>query len=204
MKQDGQYDILAPRERVWAALNDPSVLAACIDGCQSMEQRSDTGFQATVRAKVGPVSAVFKAEIELSDVRPPEGYTLTASASGGAAGFGRGTAAVNLEPQATADGEESTRLTYTVDAKVGGKLAQIGSRLVDGAARKMADDFFREFSAAVAAGDAASQKASSAATGVDESAGNDAGQVPEYEPSQQWKVWLLVFGILIGTFLLTM
>ena len=150
MQQNGEYLIPAPVETVWQALNDPEVLGACIPGCQSVTQVDDTHFDASVKAKVGPVSATFQAGLELTDLNPPNSYTIAGNVKGGAAGFGKGTAAVSL-----ADADGGTRLSYEVNANVGGKLAQVGSRLVDGAARKMADDFFSAFSEHLGGGQAA-------------------------------------------------
>jgi carbon monoxide dehydrogenase subunit G len=145
MRQSGEYRIGAPVSAVWRALNDPEVLARCIDGCQSMERVGPDAFHAAVKAKVGPVSAVFTAEVDLSDIVAERAYTLRASVKGGAAGFGKGAARVTL-----LDEGASTLLGYEVEGSVGGKLAQIGQRLIDGAARKMADDFFKAFSETVA------------------------------------------------------
>lgn len=127
--------------RVWEALNDPETLKACIPGCESFVRESDQVWSATVNTRVGPVSARFAGRVELADVNPPVGYTLRFSGQGGAAGFASGEAKVTLAP--TAGG---TDVAYTANAKIGGKLAQIGSRLVDGAAAKIADDFFARFS----------------------------------------------------------
>ena len=154
MEMSGEYRIPASRETVWQALNDPEVLRACIPGCQELERTSDTGFAATVKAKVGPVSATFKGEVELEDIDPPAGYRIQGEGKGGVAGFAKGGANVRLAE----DGSE-TILTYDADAKVGGKLAQIGSRLIAGTARKMADQFFGTFAEHVApgSGDAAAE-----------------------------------------------
>lgn len=140
MDMSGEYRIAAPRERVWAALNDPAILKQAIPGCEELNKVSETELEATARAKIGPVSARFKGKVVLSDLNPPQSYTLTGEGSGGAAGFAKGQAQVVL----TADGGQ-TLLQYTVKASIGGKLAQIGQRLVDGAARKMADEFFDKF-----------------------------------------------------------
>ena len=140
MQMTGEYRIEAPRETVWAALNDPDVLKACIPGCEELEKTSDTGFAAKVKAKVGPVSAKFAGEVTLSDINPPESYTISGEGKGGAAGFAKGGAKVRLDEDGGA-----TLLHYEVDARVGGKLAQIGARLIDGTAKKMADDFFGKF-----------------------------------------------------------
>ncbi|HEY8243138.1 MAG TPA: carbon monoxide dehydrogenase subunit G [Casimicrobiaceae bacterium] len=130
----------APPDRVWAALNDPDVLKACIPGCESFELAPDGSYATTVAARVGPVSARFSGRVELADVDPPLGYTIRFSGQGGAAGFANGEAKVQLAP---ADG--GTALSYTASAQVGGKIAQIGSRLIDGAAAKLADEFFAAF-----------------------------------------------------------
>lgn len=146
MQQAGEYRIGAPREAVWRALNDPDILARCIEGCESMTKTGDDTFNAAVRARVGPLSALFNAEIKLKDLDPPNGYTLEGAVKGGAAGFGKGTAKVSLH-DAEAGG---TLLKYEVEGNVGGKLAQVGQRLIDGTARKMADDFFARFAETVA------------------------------------------------------
>jgi len=146
MQMTGQYRIEAPRETVWKALNDVEVLRACIPGVEEIEKTSDTSFSAKVRAKVGPVSARFAGDVTLSDLDPPRGYTISGEGKGGAAGFAKGGAKVNLEEDGAA-----TLLNYEVTAQVGGKLAQIGSRLIDGTAKKMADDFFSRFATQVGA-----------------------------------------------------
>ena len=147
MDMTGEYRIPAPREKVWAALNDPETLRASIPGCESLEKASDNAFIATVVAKVGPVKAKFNGHVTLLNLNPPESYTISGEGKGGAAGFAKGSAAVRLE-----DGEDAgdgTLLSYDVTASVGGKLAQLGSRLIDGFARKMADSFFENFAQAV-------------------------------------------------------
>ena len=144
MQMTGQYRIEAPREKVWEALNDVEVLRVCIPGVEEIEKTSDTSFTAKVRAKVGPVSARFAGNVTLSDLDPPHGYTISGEGKGGAAGFAKGGAKVRLEEDGAA-----TLLNYDVDAQVGGKLAQIGSRLIDGTAKKMADDFFARFAETV-------------------------------------------------------
>ena len=145
MRMTGECRIEAPRETVWAALNEPEVLKRCIAGCEKLEKVSDTEFTATVKAKVGPVSVKFAGAVTLSDLDPPASYTISGEGKGGAAGFAKGGAKVAL----TADGG-ATVLTYDVEARVGGKLAQIGSRLVDSTAKKFADDFFGRFAEEVA------------------------------------------------------
>lgn len=145
MQQAGEYRIEAEPQAVWRALNDPDVLARAIDGCQSMEEVGEGAFRAKVKAKVGPVSATFDIDIAIEDADPPHAYTLTGQAKAGPAGFGKGSAAVRL----VEDGD-ATVLRYEVEASIGGKLAQIGQRLVDASARKSAEDFFRKFAEIVA------------------------------------------------------
>jgi hypothetical protein len=140
MKMTGQELIPAARERVWAALNDPQVLKQSVPGCQSITRTSPTAFEATVVAKVGPVKAKFAGNVTLSKLKPPESYVISGQGKGGAAGFAKGNAAIKLS-----EAEGGTMLSYEVDAQVGGKLAQIGSRLIDSSARKMAGDFFKRF-----------------------------------------------------------
>jgi uncharacterized protein len=145
MDMTGEYRIPAPRQKVWEALNNPDVLRASIPGCESLEKLSDTEMKGRISAKVGPVSAKFSGNVTLSDLDPPNGYRISGEGTGGAAGFAKGGATVKL----TDDGSGGTILSYKVDAQIGGKLAQIGSRLIDGVARKMAEDFFGRFGAAV-------------------------------------------------------
>jgi carbon monoxide dehydrogenase subunit G len=144
MEMNGTRQIAAPREVVWAALNDAEVLKSAIPGCEELSGGPADGFEATVKQKVGPVSATFRGRVQLSDVVPLTSYTIAGEGKGGAAGFAKGSAAVRL-----ADSEGGTLLSYDVTANVGGKLAQLGSRLIDGFAKKMADAFFDNFRAAV-------------------------------------------------------
>ena len=146
MDMSGEERIAAPRDAVWAALNDPEVLKACIPGCEELNKTSDTEFVARVVAKIGPVKAGFGGKVTLSDLDPPNGYTITGEGQGGAAGFAKGGAKVRLE---SVDAGAATILHYAADAQIGGKLAQIGSRLVEGSARKLADEFFANFGKAV-------------------------------------------------------
>jgi carbon monoxide dehydrogenase subunit G len=141
MDMTGEYRIPAPRERVWAALNDPDTLKASLPGCETLERVSDQEFAATVAAKVGPVRAKFKGQVTLSDLNPPESYKIAGEGKGGAAGFAKGGADVRLVEESA----EVTVLSYTAKADVGGKLAQLGSRLIDATAKKMADEFFDNF-----------------------------------------------------------
>lgn len=148
MEMTGRYQIPAPREKVWAALNDPVVLKACIPGCEQLEKLSDTEMAATVKTKVGPVSATFTGNVTLSDIDPPNGYTISGEGKGGVAGFAKGGAEVSL-----ADDNGMTLLTYTAKGQVGGKLAQVGARLIDATAKQMADQFFATFADRVASED---------------------------------------------------
>lgn len=145
MEMTGEQRIPVPQQRVWEALNDPEILRACIAGCESITRISDVEYKVVMTAAVGPVKAKFNGKLILGDLNPPDSYSLAFEGSGGAAGFGKGSAQVALTP----DGK-GTLLTYRAAATVGGKLAQIGSRLIDGVARKMADDFFVKFNATVA------------------------------------------------------
>ena len=140
MELNGQQRIAAPRQKVWDALNDPRVLKACIPGCESLTQDGDSAFDAIVQAKVGPVRAKFTGRVELSDIRPPESYRISGEGKAGPAGVAKGSADVSL----VEDGD-GTVLNYVVKADVGGKLAQIGSRLVQSTANKYAADFFARF-----------------------------------------------------------
>jgi carbon monoxide dehydrogenase subunit G len=145
MEMTGEYLIPAPRAKVWAALNDVNVLKAAVPGCESMTAKGDNQIEATVTAKVGPVKATFTGLVTIGDLDPPNSYTIRGEGKGGVAGFARGGAKVTL-----ADAAGGTLLTYKVDAAVGGKLAQIGSRLIDSTAKKLADEFFAAFSVAAA------------------------------------------------------
>ncbi len=145
MTMNGERELPATREVVWAALNDPEVLKACIPGCESLEKVDDNTLVATARVKVGPVAASFKGKVNLLDLDPPNGYRIVGEGEGGVAGFAKGGATVKLEPAGA-----GTKLRYDVEAQVGGKLAQLGARLIDGVAKKMADQFFTDFAAAVA------------------------------------------------------
>lgn len=144
MTMTGEYQLPAPREAVWEKLNDPAVLKACIPGCEQLDKTSDTSFEAIATIKIGPVKARFKGKVTLSDLDPPNGYKISGQGDGGVAGFAKGGATVKLTPK---DG--GTLLAYDVEAQIGGKLAQLGQRLVNGAAKKVADDFFQKFADSV-------------------------------------------------------
>ena len=156
MDMTGEQMIAAPRERVWAALNDPDVLRRAIEGCESFERTSETSFAARVVVRIGPVRAGFSGVVTLTDIDPPNGYTLVGEGTG--AGFAKGRARVTLT-----DLGGPTRLSYEVKAEVGGKLAQIGARLIDQTARKQADNFFARFGAIVAEGGLTSAPAATGA-----------------------------------------
>ena len=145
MQQTGEFRIAASRETVWRSLNDPEVLKVCIPGCEELNKNSDTEFQAVAVTKIGPVKARFKGKVNLTDLDPPNGYKISGEGDGGVAGFAKGGAMVALSEK---DG--GTLLTYNVEAQIGGKLAQLGQRLVNGAAKKIADEFFKNFAAQVA------------------------------------------------------
>lgn len=147
MEMTGEQLIPAPREAVWRALNDPEVLQASIPGCESLTKTSDSSFEAKVKAKVGPVSASFTGAVTLSNIDPPNSYTISGEGKGGVAGFAKGGADVRLEEVPPGH----TRLVYDVKAQVGGKLAQIGSRLIEGSAKKLAAEFFDTFAQQVMA-----------------------------------------------------
>jgi carbon monoxide dehydrogenase subunit G len=144
MTMIGEIQLAAPREAVWAKLNDPAVLKACIPGCEELEKTDDQGFRAVAKMKVGPVSARFKGKVTLSDLDPPNGYKISGEGEGGVAGFAKGGATVELAEQGGC-----TLLSYHVDAQIGGKLAQLGQRLINGTAKKIADEFFANFAKAL-------------------------------------------------------
>ncbi len=145
MEMTGEQLIPAAQAEVWRGLNDPEILKACISGCESIERLSDTEYAVVTTAAIGPVKAKFRGKLLLADLAPPNSYSLFFDGQGGAAGFGKGSARVSLAAEGA-----GTRLSYAVKAQVGGKLAQIGSRLIDGVAKKMADDFFSAFKQKIA------------------------------------------------------
>ena len=147
MTMTGEVPLEAKREDVWAKLNDPAVLKACIPGCEELNMLSDNEFEAVAVNRIGPVKAKFKGKVQLTDLDPPNGYRISGQGDGGIAGFAKGGATVRLS-----DHEGGTLLSYDVEAQIGGKLAQLGQRLINGAAKKMADDFFARFAEAVKAG----------------------------------------------------
>jgi carbon monoxide dehydrogenase subunit G len=144
MTMSGEVQLPASRETVWAKLNDPEVLKTCVPGCEQLDKISDTEFQAIASIKVGPVKARWKGKVRLFDLDPPNGYKISGEGEGGVAGFAKGGATVALSEK---DG--GTLLSYNVEAQIGGKLAQLGQRLINGAAKKLADEFFANFGKAV-------------------------------------------------------
>lgn len=147
MTMTGEVQLEASRDVVWAKLNDPEILKQCIPGCESLTMLSDREFEAVAVNKIGPVKAKFKGKVTLSDLDPPNGYKISGQGDGGVAGFAKGGAEVRLS-----DKDAGTLLTYNVEAQIGGKLAQLGQRLINGTAKKLADDFFVRFAEAVKAG----------------------------------------------------
>jgi uncharacterized protein len=142
MDMQGQRQLAVTQQQAWDALNDPAVLRACIAGCDKLDSTGPDNYDVGMALKIGPVSAKFNGKIQLTDVTPPTSYQLNFDGSGGAAGFGKGTSKVLLSPN-----EQGTMLNYTVSAQVGGKIAQMGQRLIDGVAKSMAEDFFAKFEA---------------------------------------------------------
>ncbi len=193
MELTESYTLPVPQQRAWEALNDTAILRASIPGCDTIEPDGENAYALSMSASVGPVKARFKGRMLLTDIDAPNTYTIVFEGQGGAAGFGKGNAHVTLE----ADGEASTKLSYTATAQVGGKLAQIGSRLVDGAARKIAGEFFKRFSAQVTgegeAGDAGTSESNPPDSGEepespDAAAGEDAGK-----GKKSWTAWISKF-----------
>lgn len=140
MEMTGEQLIPLPQETTWRALNDTEILKTCIPGCESIDKQSDNEYLLTMTAKVGPVSAKFKGRMTLSEIDPPHAYTLLFEGQGGVAGFAKGQASVRLVPEG-----DGTKLGYAVKAMVGGKLAQVGARLIDGVAKKLSEQFFSAF-----------------------------------------------------------
>ncbi|EON16443.1 carbon monoxide dehydrogenase [Cupriavidus necator] len=182
MEMNQSQRLPVPQQVAWEALNDTELLKHCIPGCESIEPDGDNAYQLALTAAVGPVKARFKGRMALEDIQAPDSYTIRFDGQGGAAGFGKGSAQVRLE----ADGDE-TVLTYTVNAHVGGKIAQIGSRLVDAAARKMADTFFARFTEAVTP-DATDD--TPAAEGAPAAAAGDNEPTEEPKRKRSWTAWI--------------
>ena len=193
MNLSGEYRLPLPRETVWAGLNDPAILKACIPGCDELVKDSDTSFAAKVGLKIGPMTAKFTGKVTLSEIDPPNGYKIAGEGQGGVAGFGKGSAVVTLED----DGSGGTILRYTADSQVGGKMAQLGSRLIDATAKKLADEFFGKFAEVVAvpaaAADAGTVPAPAQEAPVPAPAA-DAGGLPQ-------TVWIAALVVAVGVLL---
>ena len=184
MKLTGENRINASPAEVWRALNDPAILKQAIPGCDTLEKLSDTVFKATVTTKIGPVQAKFNGEVELQDLDPPNGYTISGKGSGGVAGNARGSAKVKLEPDGT-----GTKLSYDVDAQVTGKLAQLGSRLIDSTAKMLAGQFFNKFEQLVSKpAEAATTAPVAAAAGKPAAAGGALQSSTKGIPAWIWAV----------------
>ena len=188
MKFGGEHTVPARRERVWEALNDPAALEACIPGVRELEKRSGNEFAATVQARIGPVRASFRGAVTLSELDPPNSYRISGEGTGGAAGFVRGGARVRLED---APGG-ATRLAWEAEAQVGGKLAQVGSRLVGGAAKRLASEFF----------DALSERVAAEAPATTETP--PTADAPRRNPYALWGLAAVATAILAGAFALAL
>lgn len=200
MEMQGSVVIPAPRQAVWDALNDPEVLKASIPGCQSINQVSPTEIDASVKAKVGPVNATFQGKVTLSDLDPPNSYTISGEGKGGVAGFAKGGAKVTLS-----DEDEGTRLSYDVTATVGGKLAQIGSRLIDQTSKKLADEFFQNFSRNVGGAPPESVESAAPEAAPEPQPAPSAAPSPAPKPAEKhglspW-IWIPVLVAVIGAIL---
>jgi hypothetical protein len=192
MELTGEQFLPLSRERVWAALNDPEILRASVPGCESLERVEDNHFKVVMAAAVGPIKARFNGKLTLTDLRAPESYSLTFEGSGGAAGFGKGGAQVGLQTEGT-----GTRLVYRAHAQVGGRLAQVGARLIDGVARKMAEDFFGHFTAAVTAPEAVAEPADTAASLPGAHSAASLNAPVQKRASAGSRTWLWVAGLVV-------
>jgi uncharacterized protein len=188
MKMSGEYLILAPPARVWEGLNEPDILRECIPGCESLVRVSETELAAKATLKIGPAKMTFGGTVRLSEINPPHGYRISGEAQGGASGFAKGGAVVALEPT-----EDGTLLRYEGDAQIGGKLAQMGSRLIDATSRKMADDFFRKFAEYMTA----EQEAGDPASRPAESPGPDNALAPAESALGNRTIWLIAGGAVL-------
>jgi carbon monoxide dehydrogenase subunit G len=177
MDMQASRSLAITQQQAWEALNDPAILKACIPGCDKLESTGENKYAVGMALKIGPVSAKFSGKIQLADMNPPVSYTLSFEGQGGVAGFGKGTASVSLVPT-----DAGCDLQYTVHAQVGGKIAQLGQRLIDGAAKSLAEDFFKRFDAAAAERFAASEPQAV------EAAPDDTAAVPASAQTPVW-VW---------------
>lgn len=178
MDMQASRSLAITQQQAWEALNDPAILKACIPGCDKLDSTGENQYAVGMALKIGPVSAKFSGKIQLADMNPPASYTLSFEGQGGVAGFGKGTASVSLVPT-----DAGCDLQYTVHAQVGGKIAQLGQRLIDGAAKSLAEDFFKRFDAAAAERFAASQPPAVEAAG-------DAAPAPVEPARGQTPVWV--------------
>jgi uncharacterized protein len=187
MELTESHSLPVPQHEAWDALNDSAILKACIPGCESIEADGENAWSVALMAAVGPVKARFKGRMELSDVEAPNRYTINFEGQGGAAGFGKGSAQVTLESA----GADTTTLRYTATAQVGGKLAQIGSRLVDGAARKIAAEFFKRFGAQLGGGASAAEEEETVQAQTDDDSAAEAttGDEPK-KGKRSWTAWI--------------
>ena len=186
MELKGSFDLAAPKQQVWDALNDPEVLKGCIPGCEEIDKTSDTSFSAKVTAKVGPVKAKFTGDVTLSDLDPPNAYKISGEGKGGAAGFAKGGASVFLKDNDSG----GTTLEYAVTAQVGGKLAQIGSRLIDSTAKKMAREFFETFGKIVDKDETDDNNNPTASKWKTEMSNEKKSEENVY-PGTHWTIWLV-------------
>ena len=186
MELKGSFDLAAPKQQVWDALNDPEVLKGCIPGCEEIDKTSETSFSAKVTAKVGPVKAKFTGDVTLSDLDPPNAYKISGEGKGGAAGFAKGGANVFLKDNDSG----GTTLEYAVTAQVGGKLAQIGSRLIDSTAKKMAREFFETFGKIVDKDETDDNNNPRASKGETEMSNEKKSEENVY-PGTHWTIWLV-------------
>jgi hypothetical protein len=198
MDMTGEHRIPAPRDAVWRALNDPEILKQAIPGCEEVVKLSDTEFTAKVTSKIGPVSAKFAGKVTLSDLDPPNGYKISGEGQGGAAGFAKGGAEVKLEPGAS---DQETVLRYTVHAAVGGKIAQIGSRLIDGVARKTAEQFFGKFAEIVGAGAAAATPVAAGEAAPERPAPSAVPAAEAPGPGLSPKIWIIALVVVVAVLL---
>jgi carbon monoxide dehydrogenase subunit G len=199
MDIQGTRALAITQQQAWDALNDPEVLKACIAGCERMELTGDNQYAVGMAIKIGPVSAKFNGKITLSDINPPNSYTLAFDGQGGAAGFGKGKAQVTLVPAGS-----GCELQYNVTAQIGGKLAQVGQRLVDGAAKSMADDFFKRFEAEMAKRYPAPALAETAADRATEAVAtapaSEAARPGPGMPIPAWVWFLAALGLMVAIY----
>ncbi|MGF6769529.1 carbon monoxide dehydrogenase subunit G [Paraburkholderia sp. GAS199] len=193
MELSETHTLPVSQQRAWEALNDTSILRACIPGCESIEPDGENAYAVAMSAAVGPVKARFKGRMLLTDIDAPRTYTIVFEGQGGAAGFGKGNARVTLEPE----NDDATRLTYVATAQVGGKLAQIGSRLVDGAARKIAGEFFKRFGEQLSGQQADDANGASSAGSAMSAQNTELDQTPDSESGDEgtkrkksWTAWI--------------